>query len=59
MGGKDEKKLALTKKMTNLNLDREPEEVTQPLLPFILAEYRSEVIYADLMAKLLIFDSNL
>jgi hypothetical protein len=43
-----------------MNLSQEQNQSEEPpLLPFILAEHMSEVIYADLLAKLLIFDSNL
>ena len=40
----------------------EPQQQVQEepmLLPFITQDNMSEVIYADLMSKLLIFDSNL
>lgn len=54
-------KVALSKKITGISLPepqpQQPEE--PPLLPFITQESMSEVIFADLMGKLLVFDSNL
>lgn len=49
------------KKTTTFNLDQKEEEVQPPppLLPYVLPENFSEIIYADLMSKLLIFDSNI
>jgi hypothetical protein len=51
-------KQPLQKKITGLNLQAEQEQAP-PLIPYILQDYMSEVIYSDLLAKLLIFDSNL
>lgn len=56
---KDDKK-PMQKKMTALNLDKD--EDIQPavqLLPYVIPENFSEIIYADMMSKLLIFDTNL
>lgn len=46
------------KKVTTFNLDQKEEEVPPipQLLPFVLPENFCEIIYADLMAKLVIFD---
>lgn len=51
-------KQPLQKKITGLNLQAEQEQCP-PLIPYILQDYMSEVIYSDLLAKLLIFDSNI
>lgn len=45
--------------MTLNSSEQQQQSEEPPLLPFILAEHMSEVIYADLLGKLLVFDSNL
>ena len=47
--------------MTGINLQPEQQAVPEEpmLLPYILQENMSEVLYSDLMGKLLVFDSNL
>jgi hypothetical protein len=49
----------LQKKITGISLPEAQPPEDPPLLPFITQESMSEVIFADLMGKLLIFDSNL